>query len=335
MSPNESGGGRIIEGKYLLGVDIGGRFLKAGMVRPDGVLLRTASRPTCLRQGYAGVVEQVCESAAALLAGAGLGWEAVAGVGVGVPGTVRLPQGEVVFAPNLGWERVPLAAALAAALPVPVRVDNDAHVAALGEYWLGAGRGFDRLLMITLGTGVGSALLIGGEISRGRSGLGSELGHMTVDPDGPVCGCGNRGCLEAFVGAGALEALARELAGSGRPTRLPAEGDWGIREILALAPEHDPVAEEVVGRLVYYLAVGLANAVVTLDPEVILLGGGVAEAAEVFLEDLRRETARRASGMAYPTPLILPAELGNRAGILGAAYLVRPEAGEEGVEAEG
>ncbi|MGB9885525.1 MAG: ROK family protein [Moorellales bacterium] len=307
---------------------MGGRFLKAGMVRSDGRLLRELSWPTRLEQGCQGVVQQVGMAAAELLRLEGRRWEEVAGVGVGVPGTVRLPEGEVLFAPNLGWTEVPFLAALRRELPVPVAVDNDAHVAALGEYWVGAGQGYRTVLMLTLGTGVGSAFLVEGKVHRGRSGLGSELGHMTVDPNGPRCGCGNRGCLEAFLGAGALEARARELLKSGKPSRLVPEGDWGIKEVMALAGEGDPVAAEVVAGLVGYLAMGLANAVVLVDPEVIIIGGGVAAAAGVFLEELRRETARRAAFMGYPSPLIVTAALGNRAGILGAAYLVSRGAGE-------
>lgn len=314
---------------YLLGIDIGGTNLKAGIVSPQGELVAHTSRPTCLSGGWEGVVGQVEEAAKDLLWQGGLDWSAVKGLGVGVPGTVRLPEGQVLFAPNLKWERVPLLSTLAGRFPVPVRVDNDAHVAALGEYWRGAARGYKNVLLLTLGTGVGSALLLEGRVLRGRNGLGNEMGHMVVDPHGPPCGCGNRGCLEAFVAVPALQRLARDLLNTGKTSSLAQAGDWGVREIFAAAAAQDAVGQLVVASLVKHLAIGLANAVVLVDPEVILLGGGVSQGADVFLPSLREEVAMRVGRMAYRPPPILPAALGNRAGILGAAYLVRDEAGED------
>lgn len=318
-----------ISRQYLLGVDIGGTNLKAGLVSLQGELLARTSRPTYLVAGWEGVIDQIHEVAEELLRQGGLSWSALRGLGVGVPGTVRLPQGEVLFAPNLRWERVPLLSALAARFPVPVKVDNDAHVAALGEYWRGAAQGYRSVLLLTLGTGVGSAFLLEGRVLRGGNGLGSEMGHMVIDPHGPVCACGNRGCLEAFVAAPALERLARELRDASPPDSPDLSGAWGVREVLAAAAAGDAVGRQVVASLVEHLAIGLANAVVLIDPEVILLGGGVSQGAEVFLPALREEVAVRVGRMAYRPPPIMPAALGNWAGTLGAAYLVRGETGEE------
>jgi glucokinase len=262
------------------------------------------------------------ELAAQLLREEGLEWKQIGGVGVGVPGTVRLPEGEVLFAPNLRWKNVPLLATLVGRFPVPVRLDNDAHVAALGEYWRGAARGMRSLIMLTLGTGVGSALLLDGTIWRGLNGVGSEMGHMTLEPDGPPCGCGQRGCLEALVAAPALIRRAKEMVLSGTASILASMENWGVPEIFAAARNNDPVGSAVVAALVKYLAAGLANLVVTVDPEMIVLGGGVAAGVSAFLEDLRSEVEKRVSSMAYAAPPIRVAALGGLAGILGGVYLV-------------
>lgn len=315
--------------QYLVGVDIGGTNLKVGLVTPAGEVKAYTTRPTRLDGGWAGVVDQVEELVAALLQQQGLSLTAVGGLGVGVPGTVRLPQGEVLFAPNLKWENVPLLATLSTRLPVPVRLDNDAHVAALGEYWRGAGQGYGSVLLLTLGTGIGTAFLWRGRVFRGRAGLGSEMGHMVIDPAGPLCGCGNRGCLEALAAAPALERLAHRLLAAGLPSRLTCAGNWGVGEVFAAAAAGDEVGQKVVEEMVGHLAVGLANAVVLIDPEVIILGGGISGSADLFLPALSEEVARRVGRMAYPPPTIVPAALGNLAGILGAAYLVRGELGED------
>lgn len=315
-------GVRPVSRTYFLGVDIGGTNLKAGLVSREGAIVSHISESTRLGGGWQDLVAQLELVLSRLLNQSGYNWEQILGLGVGVPGTVRLPEGMVLFSPNLDWHDVPLLDALQSRFPVKVGIDNDAHVAALGEYWFGAGRGSRRLLMLTLGTGIGSAYLVNGKVYRGRNGLGAEMGHMIVNPAGPLCGCGNHGCLEALVSGPALLKFARELYRDGTATKLSNASMWEIRDVIEAARDGDVLGRTVVHSLAENLSAGVANAVVLVDPDLVLLGGGIAEGASVFLDELKQRVSERVCHMAYKVPPIMPAAKGNLAGVLGAAHLI-------------
>lgn len=291
-----------------VGLDLGGTFIKGAMVNPEGKILAWKRVPTGGETGFREVIRRM-ETLVRTLAGERTNLTAV---GVGVPGMLDPERKQVILAPNLGWKNLDLKEVLEHNLRIPVYLDNDANLAALGEWWLGGARNFDCFLLVTIGTGIGSGMVLGGKLYRGINGLAPELGHMTVDREGPLCGCGRKGCLETLVSATAILREARE-------SGLELPGNSGAKEVFQLAGKGDPIAAGVVDRAMEYLATGLKNTIVLLDPQLILIGGGIGEMSEMFIQVLRDRVMKM-----LPVKRriqISPAALGNRAGALGAAGL--------------
>lgn len=317
-----------------IGVDVGGTRVKAGLVDADGAVLVTAQRPTPGRTAPDAVLERTLLSAIQeLLADPAAKDRGVDGVGVAVAGLVDETRGTVVYAPHLPWRDVPLRDRLAARLHLPVVVDNDANAAAWAEHRFGAGRGESHLLMLTLGTGIGGAVLTEGRLQRGRHGLAGELGHVRVVPEGRVCPCGNRGCWEQYVSGTVLRREGQELvrrggaasaaltaACGGDPDRL--QGD----DVTRLARQGDPASAAVLAVAGRWLGTGLAAAVATLDPGTVVIGGGLSEAGDLLLDPARAALAEQLLGRGHrPVPAVEPAALGVGAGLVGAADLARSQ----------
>jgi glucokinase len=272
--------------------------------------------------GEGPVLEALAEVATAVCGGGEL-----AGVGVGVPGLVDR-RGVLRFAPNLpGVTDMPIQAPLEAALGVPVRVDNDATCAAWGERQLGAARGYDDVILATLGTGIGGGIVAGGRLLRGANGFAGEIGHMVVDPEGPPCPCGQRGCWERFASGSGLGQVGRRAAAAGAADRVLAlaGGDPAqVRgeHVTVAAAEGDEGACTVLADFGWWVALGLANLANIFDPEAFVLGGGLVEAGDLLLQPVRAAFADLLTGASHrPQVDIVPASLGERAGAIGAACL--------------
>ncbi|GFN24087.1 ROK family protein [Thermanaeromonas sp. C210] len=304
----------------FLGIDIGGTSIKAGIVSREGRVLAKSQIPTAKEAGVAGVLDRVTKLVDALRSQAGPDGLPLAAAGVGVPGSVEVDRGLVRLAPNLGWRDVPLREKLQDLLKVPVIVDNDAHMAALGEMWQGAGRGYRDILMITLGTGIGSALILNGAVHRGVFGYGAEMGHVKVLKDGPLCRCGGRGCLETLASATAMVSLAGCELERGYPSLLSGRTRLEAREIVEGAAKGDVLSREVLNAAAHYLGTALANAALLVGPAVIIIGGGVAQAGDVVLTPIREAFAEALGAWQVNPVPILAAQLGNDAGFIGAAY---------------
>ncbi|WP_297197426.1 ROK family protein [Thermanaeromonas sp.] len=306
---------------YFLGIDLGGTSIKGGIVDKEGRILAQGQVPTKAQDGAEVVLAQMATLTEVLKVTAGIKESELQGAGVGIPGSVDVEKGLVRLAPNLHWSNFPLKEKMEKVLGIPVSLDNDAHVAALGEMWQGAGRNYKDILMVTIGTGIGSAVILDGEVRRGFWGYGAELGHVKVDPEGALCQCGGRGCLETLASATAIvHQVERELK-RGRPSSLQHKPGLEAKDVLLAAREGDELALEVVNRAASYLGIALANAVFLLGPEVVIIGGGVAQAGEVILKPLK-ERFVEALGPWQIRPLpLLAARLGNKAGFVGAAYL--------------
>lgn len=302
-----------------VGVDIGGTKLLAGLVGPDGVVLarRRLQTPP---EGGAAVGAAVVEVVRALWQEAGSG---PLPVGVGAAGLVDL-GGTVRYSPNIpGWDGTPLRAQLTVALGVDVHVDNDANAAAWGEFRAGAGRHVEgSLLMLTLGTGIGGGLVQGGALLRGSEGLAAEFGHMIVQEGGPPCGCGNHGCLEALASGRAIARVAREGLGRGEASALTGIVAPSGKDVTRAAEDGDAFARRVLDECGFWLGVGIASLVNALDPALVVVGGGAMQAGELLLAPARAAYAARVLGDAQRTvPLVVPATLGDDAGMVGAALL--------------
>ena len=315
----------------VVGVDIGGTKVLAGLVAPDGTVTATVRRETPHRSKTPDVVEATIVEAVRELVD---GRSGLAAVGVGAAGFVDAAGSTVRFSPHLSWRDEPLKAALEAQLGVPVVVDNDANTTALAEMRFGAGRGYRQVLCVTLGTGIGGALVLDGDVFRGGNGMAGEFGHMQVMPGGRRCECGNRGCWEQYSSGNALVREARELVAAESPTayllRDLVDGDVSRLSgpvVTEAARAGDPAAGELFDEIGSWLGTGLANLAAAFDPEVIVVGGGVSEAGDLLLDPAREGLRKSLTGRGFrPEPPVVRAALGPDAGFIGAAVLARERA---------
>lgn len=304
----------------VLAIDIGGTKLAAGIVDPGGNILARGEVPTLAAEGPERVLERIVRLSQDVLARPEVRAEAVGRIGIGCAGPVDRQAGLILNPPNLpGWVRVPLVEYIEKALHRPAVLENDANAAALGEFRYGAGRGARSLVYLTVSTGIGGGIILDGRLWHGVKDGAGEIGHMTLVPDGPVCGCGNRGCLEALASGPSIARRAREALSTGRPSRLCEIRDVTAADVVRLAREGDAVAAEVWRETVAHLALGVAAVITILAPERVVIGGGVSRAGDLLFEPLRAEVRRRVKLVAVESVPILPAALGDDVGILGAA----------------
>ncbi|MGH3473064.1 MAG: ROK family glucokinase [Nocardioidaceae bacterium] len=310
-----------------IGVDIGGTKVLAGVVDTSGQVLDQVRLETPDRSTSPLVVEDTIVAAVEEL----LASHPAAAVGIGAAGFVDARRATVLFSPHLSWRNEPLRQALFARLRMPVIVDNDANTAAWAEYRFGAGARFSQILCITLGTGIGGALVIDGRVFRGANGMAGEFGHMQVVPGGHRCECGNRGCWEQYASGNSLVREARELIVSGSPVaeqlRTMAGADASRLSgplVSQAARQGDPTAVELIADVGRWLGVGMASLSAAFDPDCIIVGGGVSEAGELLIAPAREALARTLTGRGFrPMPPVVPATLGASAGMVGAADMAR------------
>jgi glucokinase len=307
--------------KYFIGIDVGGTSMKMGLISAAGEVLAESEHLTHKEEDPNGVISCMVKEARQLAVGAGVAWEKIGGVGVGLPGFLDIPKGVVKYLTNLGWRNVPIKEKLEQAWQVPVRIDNDANVAALGEAWQGAGVGVDDLVCITLGTGVGGGIIAEGHLLHGMNGFAGEVGHIQIDRDGVPCNCGQIGCLETVASATAMVRMAKEAIEQGRETILTAER-LSTREIFSAHAKGDPVASDVVQKAVNALARTLSILSLVLNPARFIIGGGVAKAGDALLTPLKEAYEKEAQANVKQGVEIVLAKLENRAGFIGAAGLL-------------
>jgi glucokinase len=304
----------------VLAIDIGGTKLAAGIVDAEGRIVERGEVPTQAAEGLKPVLGRIVGLGKDLLARARMASVHVERIGVGCAGPVDLKAGVVFNPPNLpGWTRVPLTERIEGALGVPTVLENDANAAALGEYRYGAGRGAGSIVYMTVSTGIGGGIILDGKVWHGLKDAAGEVGHMTVCPDGPVCGCGNRGCLEAMSSGPSIARRARQAVAAGRPSALSRIRDPTSADVVRLAQEGDSIASEVWDEAVRYLGIGVAAVITILAPARVIIGGGVTRAGDFLFEPLRAEVRRRVKLVPVESVPILPATLGPDVGILGAA----------------
>jgi glucokinase len=323
--------------RLAIGIDIGGTKVAGGVVDVDGNITHRARRDTPDRSKSPSVVEgTIIEVVAELMAIAGP--EAVAAVGIGAAGFVAADRATVVFAPHLSWRHEPLREALQKRVAVPISVENDANAAVWAEWKFGAARGETHVVMITLGTGIGGSILIDGHVQRGRFGIAGEFGHMQVVPGGHRCECGNRGCWEQYASGNALVREARSLFSANSPIASDlldrVEGVAGNLTgplITHAARDGDPTARELLAEVGNWLGVGIANLAAAFDPGTFVIGGGVSAAGDLLLISARETFKRHLAGRGYrPEARIVAAQLGNDAGLIGAADLARYPVEQQG-----
>ncbi len=317
---------------FVAGVDLGGTKIYTALADQNGRLLAEVKVPTRAREGLQSVIGRIVETVHHVKKQAGVEGPLLA-LGIGAPGPLNAATGVVYQAPNLGWDNVPLKQKLEELLGVPVAVDNDANLAALGEHVYGAGRGESEMVYVTVSTGIGGGLILHGRIYHGTGYGAGEIGHMTIDPAGPRCNCGNYGCLEAMASGTAMARAARRLveSGGGRAILEAAGGDADGITALAVAraaAAGDGEARQIIINAGRALGIGVANIINLLNPALVVLGGGAMQVGPLLWEAMEGEVARRALAASRKQVRLVPAELGGQSGLLGAVALAL-----QGVEA--
>ena len=312
---------------YRIGVDLGGTNIATGIIDENNNIIGRGTVKTRAPRPAEEIFASIKESADIAIADAGISYDDIISVGIGTPGSVNKDTGAIEFSNNLQFNNVPAKAMLEALFGKPVYLENDANAAALGEAVAGCGNGVKNFVAITLGTGVGSGIIIDGKIYRGSNYCGGEMGHMVINVDGIPCNCGRKGCWEKYASATALVSQAVEAMEGNRGSLLweTCEGDLNKvsgKSIFAAYDKGDKVAIAVVDRYLYYVSIGLANVINALQPEIVCIGGGISGQGEKILKPIREiVTAERYSVYADKQAAIVPAILGNDAGIIGAALL--------------
>lgn len=307
--------------KYCFGIDVGGTTVKLGLFQTDGTLLKKWEVKTRTENKGSYILEDVAASIKSVMAEEGIVIDQVAGAGIGVPGPTRA-DGYVERCVNLGWEHKNPATELGGLLGVPVKAGNDANVAALGEMWKGGGEGYQDVVLMTLGTGVGGGVVLGGKMVAGNRGLGGELGHIVVNPAETVrCNCGNYGCLEQYASATGVVRVAKKLmAETDQASVMRAEEPLTAKAVFDAAKAGDELALAAVEVLGRYLGQVVAMAALTVDPDVFVIGGGVSKAGSILTDVVIKYYYKYTALTEQKVPIVL-AQLGNDAGIYGAARM--------------
>lgn len=309
--------------EIYIGVDLGGTTIKVGICNAQGELIHKFEGPTGTEEGAEVVLENIASYVRTIVEESSYQWDDVKGIGAGIAGFVKIDEGFVKLAPNLGWRNLPVKKMLEEKLGKPVNINNDANVAALGEVWAGAGQGVTHAVCYTLGTGVGGGIIINGKIYEGFAGTAGELGHMDVVPDLEAiqCGCGQRGCLETVSSATGIIRMANDAVERGDQTSLSSLEHITAKDVFDAARDGDEVAERIVKRAALYLGKSISDIAVIINPQRFILGGGVSRAGDLLFDAVRENFNKFTPEAAREGVEIVPAVLGNDAGMVGAACL--------------
>lgn len=311
--------------KNRIGIDVGGTNVKIALVDDKGSILYSNSVPTRAEMGYEYTVNNIKQAIRDLIAETKVSH--IEGIGFDFPGQIDYKNGIVRLAPNIpGWVNIPIAKIIEDEFKIPTRIDNDVHCAALGELNFGAGKNCENFICMTVGTGIGSGIVINGKLVRGASNAAGELGHIKLQMhEGPLCGCGDFGCLEAFASGPSIVAMAEEYIKGGKSTKyreMANRGEITPFLVAEAAKQGDPVAKRIFTRIGEYIGFGLSSVVNLLNPEKIIIGGGVADSGDILIQPIRETIKKRSMSVAGSAVEIVPAQLGNTAGVIGASMLI-------------
>ena len=316
--------------KWIAGVDLGGTTTKLAFISLQGDILHKWEIPTDHTNEGKNITKNIADAINERLAELDHPKSKLIGIGMGAPGPVDYETGVILNVVNLGWkDNFPLKASLEELTLLPAAVENDANCAALGEMWMGAGEGAKNIVCVTLGTGVGGGVISGGSIVQGANGAAGEIGHITVIPfGGAPCNCGKTGCLETVASATGIVRLAtEEVSKSGSSGKLAElfvrNGKISAKDVFDMARDGDKIAKKVVNEVSFHLGLSLANIANTLNPEKIVLGGGVSKAGDILLESVNEYFSKFAFSAVRDSTALALATLGNDAGVIGAAWLIK------------
>jgi glucokinase len=284
------------------------------------------SIPTLARDGHDAVMSRMAELFMRVIQAAGMRKDEIGGIGIGVPGVLDLEKGETLFLPNLPgtWPNVPLRDTITDLTGLRTALLNDVRAITNGEWRFGAGRGVDTVAVFAIGTGIGGGLVINGQLHLGIGGTGGELGHTMIDFNGPRCGCGNDGCLEAYASGPAIAAMGMKAVSQGRTTAIAELCEYDLNritpELIAEAAQAgDEIAKDIYEKAGFYIGIAAANVCASIGPQRVIIGGGVAQAGELLLAPIRRTIRERVFVMPVEQVEVVPSQLGDNAGVIGVA----------------
>jgi len=309
--------------KYFIGVDLGGTKIATGIVDSEGNLLATVKVPTLAEDGWEAVSRRMGDTIDEVLTKANVKASDVGAIGVCAPGALDIPNGIVLGSPNLKWHNVPLKKIIEDRFHIPTYFDNDANVAGLGENRFGAGIGSKHMLYMTVSTGIGGGIIIDGQIYHGSSFGAGEIGHITIDINGPRCGCGNYGCIEAIASGPAIARNAKEKLADHPESLLNQYATITAKEVSEAANNGDAYAKEVIETAGRYIGATLSGLINTLNPDLIVIGGGVSNMGELLFNPIKDEVQKRAISSFVANLKIVPAKLGGEVGVMGAIALAQ------------
>ncbi len=321
----------------VIGIDLGASHVNLLITNVAAQILYEQEVPIDIAEGPEKVLDKVDELVQQGLRQSGIAWDTVLAVGLGVPGPIDSASRTVISPPIMpGWDRYPISAVLEERWRVPVSLNNDAELGAIGEWAFGAGHGERFLAYIKAGTGIGAGLLLDGRIYRGATGSAGEIGHLTIDENGPQCTCGNYGCVEAYAGGRAIARTAREAIEKGMRTQLSALPPEKITalEVANAARRGDFLAQQIIERAGEHLGIAIAGVVNLFNPNVIIIGGGVAQIGDLYLEPVRRTVQKRSLSASARTVRITTALLGRRSSAMGAVVQAISLALHQAIEKE-
>ena len=313
--------------KYRIGVDIGGTNVKIALVDFDGKIIYSNTVPTRAEMGYEAGVNNIKQAIKELMSETGESAQTIEAIGFGLPGQIDYKEGIVKNLPNIpGWVNIPLAKIIEDEFSIPTRLDNDVRCAALGELNFGAGKGCQNLICITVGTGIGSGIVLNGKLVRGASNAAGEIGHIKMDmTGGPLCGCGDYGCFEAYASGPAIVTMAKEYISGGKSAKYKEMATDGIISpyiVAQAALQGDSVSIQIFKQMGKIIGLGLSSVINLLNPEKIIIGGGVADAGDILLEPIKQTIKERTMPIQASAVEIVPAQLANTAGVIGASLLI-------------
>jgi glucokinase len=307
-------------GNYVIGIDLGGTNLKAGIVERDGKITHRLSIKTNYNADSQAISNQIFELIDEIIKDAHVKKSDIIGVGLGSPGLIDKKGETIIFSPNLPrWRNIPIKRLVIERFSMPCVLENDANAAAWGEKWVGAGKDVNSLVMLTLGTGIGGGIVIDNKLWRGANNVAAEIGHMIIHMDGPKCSCGNNGCIEAYASATAMVRRFKESLKGGASSSLKDSREITAKMINDAAFQGDRASLDIIEETGRYLGIALVNVMHILNPEMIVLTGGMIGSGELLMNPIRQVTKQKAFEASYRDTKIVFSQLGNDAGIIGAA----------------
>lgn len=307
--------------KYVIGIDLGGTKISTALSTFDGEIIKNVVVPTKADEGEPAVMGRLIKTVEDVLKEANVDIDEVEALGIGSPGPLDSNKGIIIATPNLPFKNYNVVQPLKDKFNIPVYLDNDANVAAIGEYMFGAGKGKENIVYFTVSTGIGGGAILNGRIYRGSTCNALEIGHTTIALDGPRCNCGNVGCLEAVSSGTAIGRRGREAVATNVETSLRKYDNITSYEVFKEAEAGDEVAKDIVDEALNYLGIVVANAVAIFDPQMIIIGGGVTQVGDILFDRVRQVVKKRCFKTMAEACQVVPAGLGTKAGVVGAVAL--------------